>query len=346
MKVLEDNFLKIFIDKFLHRNFYVSYSGGIDSSILLYFLYQNFNKNFFLKIIHINHSYNKYSFFWAKFSRIICDDYSFLLYTYTIKNKTFYSNLEGSFRLFRYNSFFKIVLKNSSFLLGHHYNDLLETFFLRVIRGSGLLGLSGIKCVNKIYKINLFRPFLFYEKKELLIYKFFNNVFFVNDFSNFDVKFFRNFIRYKFLYKLLVLLKKNIFFRFLNILNQNLFFINIFCLFLIRSYYFKFLCFSLKFLKKIPFYLISEFFRSWFNFYGLKFFNAKHFVCIYKLIHSEKLSFMFFSNIYIIKLKNFVYLEVFFKPRKKNLFFVYINNFNSFDIIFYTTNKFNNKNFY
>lgn len=346
MKVLEKNFLKNFIDKFFHKNFYVSYSAGIDSSVLLHFLYKNFDKSFFFKIIHINHSYNKYSVFWLKFSRIICDDYSFLLYTYTIKNKTFYSNLESSFRIFRYNSFLKVILKNSSFFLGHHYNDLLETFFLRFLRGSGLLGLSGIKYINRIYKLNLLRPFLFFNKKEILLYKIFYNLLFINDYSNFNFNFFRNYIRYKFLYNLLKIYKEFIFLRFSKILNKNLFFVNVICFFLINSCYFKFYCFNLKFLKKLPIYLISEFLRLCFNFYGLKFLNYKHFISLYKFICFDSFSFITFSNIYFIKLKNFIYLDTFPTNRKKNLFFVYTNSFNFFEIIFFTTYKFNNKNFY
>lgn len=346
MQVLDNNFFKNFIDKKLHSNVYISYSVGLDSSVLLHFLKKNIKKNIFLKVIHINHSYNKYSFFWSKKSRIICDDYSFLLYTYTIKNKAFYYNLESSFRLFRYNSFLKNVLKNSSFLLGHHYNDFLETFFLRFFRGAGLLGILGIKNLNKIYKLNLFRPFLFYTKKDLLVYKIFLNIPFITDFSNFNLKFFRNFIRYGFLYNLLSILKKITFFKLIEIINSNFFFINTIFLFLISSCYLKFSCLNLRVLKKIPFYLISEVFRLWFSFLGLKFFNFKHLFCIYKLIFSKKFSFMFFNNIYIIKTKNFIYLGAFLKNRNKNLFFVYINNFNYFDIIFYSTNKFHNRNFY
>ena len=60
-------------------------------------------------------------------------------------------------------------LKFENILLGHHQDDLMENFFLRILRGSGLKGLISLDKKTKIKKINLHRPLL-NQKKENLIY--------------------------------------------------------------------------------------------------------------------------------------------------------------------------------
>ncbi len=55
----------------------------------------------------------------------------------------------------------------SNILLGHHLDDLLENFFIRILRGSGLRGLVSFdkKTVNN--NINIFRPLIDLEKKDM-----------------------------------------------------------------------------------------------------------------------------------------------------------------------------------
>ena len=94
--------------------------------------------------------------------------------------------------------------KIGNILLGHHQDDLIENFFIRILRGSGLKGLVSLDKKSVIEKKNLIRPLLF-EKKENLIFiskHVFN--FYVQDPSNKDEKYLRIRIR-----KLIEVLKKN-----------------------------------------------------------------------------------------------------------------------------------------
>ena len=80
-------------------------------------------------------------------------------------------------------------------LLGHHQDDLLENFFIRILRGSGLKGLISLDKKNKIGDKNLLRPLLD-EKKENLIFiskNVFN--FYIEDPTNKDEKYKRIMIR-------------------------------------------------------------------------------------------------------------------------------------------------------
>ena len=54
-------------------------------------------------------------------------------------------------------------------LTAHNLEDQVETFFIRLSRGSGLAGLSSMKPISKLGKnVNLYRPLLDVKKKFLL----------------------------------------------------------------------------------------------------------------------------------------------------------------------------------
>ena len=81
-------------------------------------------------------------------------------------------------------------------MTGHNLEDQVETFFIRLSRGSGLKGLSAMKQLNKVdSKVSLFRPLLDIEKKFLI--KISKNTFgkFLKDPSNKNIKYLRTKIR-------------------------------------------------------------------------------------------------------------------------------------------------------
>ena len=86
-------------------------------------------------------------------------------------------------------------LKINNIIIGHHQDDLLENFFIRIFRGSGLKGLISLESKNRVSNINILRPLL-YQKKEDLVFlskKVFD--FYIKDPSNKDEKFLRIKIR-------------------------------------------------------------------------------------------------------------------------------------------------------
>jgi len=60
----------------------------------------------------------------------------------------------------------KYKIKN--ILLGHHLDDLFESFFLRILRGSGLNGLISLDKKTKKNQVNLIRPLINVDKKDLI----------------------------------------------------------------------------------------------------------------------------------------------------------------------------------
>ncbi|MCC8035163.1 MAG: tRNA lysidine(34) synthetase TilS [Rikenellaceae bacterium] len=75
--------------------------------------------------------------------------------------------------------------------IAHHADDSIETFFINLMRGTGLKGLTGINVVNG----RVVRPLLFASRKEIADYAALNNIPFREDSSNRSTKYLRNKIR-------------------------------------------------------------------------------------------------------------------------------------------------------
>ena len=107
-------------------------------------------------------------------------------------------NIQSYARDLRYDLFFEECNKQKIdyLILGHHKDDLIENFFIRFLRGSGLKGLVSFdKNVSNYNGIKIIRPFLSISKKELVNVNKKTFGFFVDDPTNNDEKFLRNRIR-------------------------------------------------------------------------------------------------------------------------------------------------------
>jgi len=76
--------------------------------------------------------------------------------------------------------------------MGHNKDDLVETFFINISRGTGLKGITGIKPRNR----DIVRPLLFATREEILKYSAENDIAYREDSSNRTVKYSRNKIRH------------------------------------------------------------------------------------------------------------------------------------------------------
>lgn len=102
-------------------------------------------------------------------------------------------SIQMAARELRYNWFQEIVAKNEFdyLLTAHHADDSLETFFINLLRGTGIDGLIGIP-ENTSW---LIRPLLAFTKKEIESYGNENGLAWREDHSNDDTKYLRNKIR-------------------------------------------------------------------------------------------------------------------------------------------------------
>ncbi len=110
-------------------------------------------------------------------------------------------SLEEAGRIARY-EFFKSVCRKtgaSKIATAHTLDDQAETMLMRILRGSGLRGLSGIPFRRKEGAYEVIRPLLLCEKKDILSYLKENKISFCLDETNRDPAFTRNRVRHELL---------------------------------------------------------------------------------------------------------------------------------------------------
>jgi tRNA(Ile)-lysidine synthase len=102
-------------------------------------------------------------------------------------------SIEMAARRLRYTWFRSLCEEHgyTKIVIAHHSDDSIETFFINLIRGTGLRGLTGIHATYG----NIIRPLLFATRREILDYAHANGVSFRNDSSNHSTKYLRNKIR-------------------------------------------------------------------------------------------------------------------------------------------------------
>ncbi|CAL4318893.1 tRNA(Ile)-lysidine synthase [Buchnera aphidicola (Sipha maydis)] len=184
-----------------YKKFLLAYSGGIDSTVLLYKLLKyKKKKNISIRAIHINHQINPESKNWSKYCKKICNKNNIPI---IVKKIHFLKkNIEAQARKQRYHIFKKNLLPKEVLLTGHNLDDQCETLLLSIKRGSGLQGLSGISYKKKFFKNYLIRPLLKFSKNKIKKWAISKNLTWIEDKSNYDVSYDRNFLRHKIIPKI------------------------------------------------------------------------------------------------------------------------------------------------
>ena len=191
--------LKSILSKYKqNKTFVVAVSGGPDSMALA-FLSKLFikEKKFKAHFILVDHGIRKNSGKEALIVKKLLKKHGVNLQI--LKNrKKIYKNFQKQARDLRYDLLVNFCKKNKvrSLLTAHHKDDQVETFLIRLSRGSGVEGLSSMsQSTNLKHRVKLIRPFLDFKKNELkhVASKVFEKT--INDPSNKDKKFLRTNIR-------------------------------------------------------------------------------------------------------------------------------------------------------
>ncbi len=193
-------FKKQLYSQIKNQKFCIGVSGGPDS-LALAFLGKIFSKEFNSKFIAliIDHNLRKQSAIEARKVKKILTKHKIRTKILTWKGKIPKSNIQFNARNIRYfllkKECNKLNVKN--LVLAHHESDLIENFFIRLFRGSGLKGLSSlnIKRYPEDNVLNLIRPLINTKKNELIYISKKVFKFYLTDPSNFKEKFLRTRIR-------------------------------------------------------------------------------------------------------------------------------------------------------
>ena len=154
-----------------NESFALAVSGGSDSLCLAYFTkiyaFEFGNK---IHVLIVDHNLRKKSHQEALKVKAILRKRRILSKILSWKGKVPKSNIQKKARDIRYAMLSNYCLKNKVkyLITAHHGDDQIENFFIRLLRGSGLTGLSSMS-VRAKYNNNLkiIRPFLSLEKKDL-----------------------------------------------------------------------------------------------------------------------------------------------------------------------------------
>ena len=182
------------------ENLGVAVSGGPDSLALAFLAKCHSLKNKVkVKFFIVDHKLRKEASAEAKTVRNVLKSINIDCKILNWNGKKPLKNIQALARDKRYSLLINECKKNNirNLLLGHHLDDLSENFLIRMVRGSGLNGLISFdkKVKFKDQRLNIIRPLLYVEKKDLIYIatKVFN--FFIKDPSNINEEFKRTRIR-------------------------------------------------------------------------------------------------------------------------------------------------------
>lgn len=206
--MLANPFFKITEPYLTASRWIIALSGGLDSTVLLQLVHQLKEKFLdkklgtlkfpYIQAVYINHQLSPHSKVWQEHAQQLCATYHIDFLAYDIEPAAQSTNLEEYLREARYAVFKRLILSEQDYLLtAHHQNDQVETFFYRLFRGSSLKGLAAMKMIQPFAKGYIFRPLLNISRQDLLQYAQSHGLSWVEDESNRDERFDRNFIRHQ-----------------------------------------------------------------------------------------------------------------------------------------------------
>lgn len=171
-------------------------SGGIDSMVMLHLMRSS---GFKISVAHCNFSLRgRESDLDESFVAGVCKSYGIDFHSTRFDTISYARNMNISVQMaardLRYEWFeMKRAELNLDYTcIAHNKNDVVETFIINLSRGTGLNGLTGIKCING----TIIRPLLFATRRMIQDYAIENNITYREDSSNSETKYLRNRVRH------------------------------------------------------------------------------------------------------------------------------------------------------
>lgn len=176
-------------------DFMLGLSGGVDSVVLLQLLAQSRRSlKLNVRAIHIHHGLSPNADAWASVCQNLCQtlEIPLLIKKVKVEGK---QGIEAQARHARYQAIGQTIRPNEVLVTAHHLDDQVETFFLALKRGSGVKGLGAMQAVSFLQNFAIFRPLLTISKQEILDYAKQHRLVWVEDESNQNTDYERNFLR-------------------------------------------------------------------------------------------------------------------------------------------------------
>ncbi|UTW46187.1 tRNA lysidine(34) synthetase TilS [bacterium SCSIO 12696] len=174
---------------------YVGYSGGLDSQTLLHAVVAVLGAEK-VTALHINHQISANADAWQAHCAEQCRQLGVQLQAFRV-NLDSNENTELAARNARYQVFESALRTNELLLLAHHADDQAETVLYRLMRGAGPRGLAGIPRSRPLGKGQLLRPLLDISRQDIQRYAQSHNLNWVEDESNQQLDYDRNYLRHQ-----------------------------------------------------------------------------------------------------------------------------------------------------
>lgn len=180
------------------QHFLIGLSGGVDSVCLLHLFAHT---EYQVRAIYIHHGLSQNADHWAQFCQQLCESLNIPFVMKKVQLAT-EQGIEAEARKARYRAIGEEILPQEVLVTAHHQDDQAETFLLALKRGSGVKGLGAMQAVGFSQKFTIFRPLLGVAKQAIQHYAQQHNLTWIEDESNQDNRFDRNFLRNEILPKL------------------------------------------------------------------------------------------------------------------------------------------------
>lgn len=171
----------------------IALSGGADSTALLVAASKHLRHRYPMLALHGDHQLNPDSTAWAEHCRTLCQGLGVPIQVGSLSVAD-QGNLEAAARQARYEFFLEHLEAGDLLLLGHHLQDQAETFLLRGLQGRGAMAMRDCGTLGPGYFL---RPWLTTDKTLLTDYLTTCGVTWIEDPSNQQIDFDRNFLRHQ-----------------------------------------------------------------------------------------------------------------------------------------------------
>ena len=182
---------------FTSRQILVAFSGGLDSTVLLHQLVQwrAQQPTLSLRAIHIHHGLSAHADAWVAHCEAVCAQWQVPLVVERVTLVDAGLGIEAHARQARYQAFADALLPGEVLATAQHLDDQCETFLLALKRGSGPAGLSAMAEISAFAGTQLIRPLLTQTRAALEQWAKQHQLRWIEDESNQDDAYDRNFLR-------------------------------------------------------------------------------------------------------------------------------------------------------
>ncbi len=196
---MDDAALQHLLEPYRNRpRWWLAYSGGLDSHVLLHRVVSLVRAGGLwppLHALHINHQLNPKAKAWSAHCERVCAALGIELTVLTVEVADAGLGIEAAARTARYAAFASVLGEGELLLQAHHLDDQAETLLLRLMRGTGPAGLAAMPSTRVLGAGALLRPLLGCPRAALLAYAKAAQLQWVEDDSNSNTRFDRNFLR-------------------------------------------------------------------------------------------------------------------------------------------------------